>query len=110
MSFAPGSDGFLLPLLAGSCAWWCLVDQTAPGMQEGGSGRLTLVLAVLRSVVIFIWRSQGCEAGVASHLSMSLGNHILRDSCVTVDVTVNIQKIECFLVLNLRSHLLDGTN
>lgn len=81
-------------------------------MQAGGPGRLALALAALRSsaVVISVWRSQCCETGVASHLSVSLGSHMPSGSCVAVDVTVNIQKIECFLVLNLRSHLLDGAN
>lgn len=62
------------------------------------------------AVVIFVWRSRCCQTGVASRLSMSLGNRTLSGSCVSVDVTVNIQKIECFLVLNLRSHLLDSAN
>lgn len=91
--------------------WWCLaIRPPAPGMQAGGPGRLALALATLRSraVVIFVWRSQGCETGVASHLSVSLGSHRPSGSCVAVDVTINIQKIECFLVLNLRSHLLYG--
>lgn len=61
-----------------------------------------------QAAVTFIWRAQRCETGLTSHLSRSLGNHMLSGSCVVVAVTVNMQKIECFLVFNLRSHLLDG--
>lgn len=63
-----------------------------------------MVLQSLRptDIVIFLWEA----TGIASHLSLSLGNHSLGDSCVAVD----IQKTECFLVLNLRSYLLDGAN
>ena len=79
-------------------------ESAAPGMHAGGSGRMAVVLQALRptDVVMFLWEA----TGIASHLRVSLGNHSLGGSCVAVD----IQKIECFLVLSLRSHLLDGAN
>jgi hypothetical protein len=99
---APGSDVFLLPSLPGSCARWCLVGQAALKCKQrawpNGHGHDSPR------------RTQHCEIGLTSLLSMSLGNHTFSGSCVAVDVIVNIQKIECFLVFNLRSHLLDGAN
>lgn len=112
MGSAPRSDAFLPPPLAGSCACWCLLDQGALECKQESLGQWSLSCQPQDwpAVVIFVWRSQCCETAVASRLSMSLGNHTLSGSCVSVYVTVNIQKIECFLVLNLRSHLLDSAN
>ena len=59
---APGSDAFLLPPLAGSCAWWWLLDQGAPGMQAGGPGRMAIVLPALRPAGSCYFCSGGLRA------------------------------------------------
>lgn len=39
---ATGSDVFLPPPLAGSCAWRCLLDQGAPECEQEGLGKWPL--------------------------------------------------------------------
>lgn len=112
MDFVSGSDAFLLPLLVASCAWRCLVGQAACRMQAGRPRRLALVLAALRPMgrcyfylevsVLRDWcHLPSQHEPWESHTEWQL-------CCCRCDS--KYPENECFLVLHLRSHLLDGVN